>query len=76
MLYSFYYSSKGYLSGISLNCKLSYMQAYSFEWSMDLRKALIFQPEHMPFMCDFLELQADLDMTLLEVIAYEEVSYD
>lgn len=76
MLYSFYYPGKGYLSGISLNCKQSYLQAYSFEWSMDLRKALVFNPTDIPFLYDFLELQADLDMTLLEVIAYEEVSYD
>ena len=76
MLLSIYYPGKGYLSGISLNCKQSYLQAYSFEWSMDLRKALIFQPEHIRFMYDFLDLQSDLDITLFEVIAYEEVSYD
>lgn len=73
MLLSIYYPNKGYLSGISLNCKQSYLQAYSFEWSLDIRKALIFNPTDIPFLYDFLELQTDLDITLFEVIAYEVV---
>lgn len=73
MLLSIYYTGKGYLSGIALNCKGSYIQAYSFDWSMDIRNALIFNPTDIPFLYDFLDLQTDLDITLFEVIAYEVV---